>query len=209
MQARWLLFVLALVGSPVVHGALYFCKAPDGTYHFSRVPLSSSYRLLLDDDQARSLVRRPPAPPAVIRPVPARLPRPLRRSPQYAYYVDQLARARNLDPRLVHAVILNESSYDPAAVSPAGAVGLMQLMNGTARRYGVVNRTDPLDNIYAGIQYLADLSILFAGNLELTLAAYNAGENAVIKYGNRVPPYRETAHYVHKVLSTYQAARGE
>jgi soluble lytic murein transglycosylase-like protein len=101
-------------------------------------------------------------------------------------------------------VISAESGYNPQAVSRAGARGLMQLMPETARRYGVRNSMDPVDNIYGGVKYLRDLLTMFKGNMELAVAAYNAGENAVIRYGLRVPPYTETLGYVPKVLDFYR-----
>jgi soluble lytic murein transglycosylase-like protein len=101
-------------------------------------------------------------------------------------------------------VITVESGYNPSAVSRAGAVGLMQLMPETAKRYNVTNRHDPEQNIHAGAQYLSDLLRMFDNNLQLAIAAYNAGEQAVMKYGNRIPPYRETLAYVPKVMSFYK-----
>lgn len=108
---------------------------------------------------------------------------------------------------LLHAVITAESAYDPEAVSRAGAVGLMQLMPETAKRYGVSNRRNPADNINGGTRYLRDLLLMFNNNLQLALAAYNAGENAVKKYGNKIPPYTETQNYVKKVIAYYQQYR--
>jgi len=104
---------------------------------------------------------------------------------------------------LVHAVISAESGYNAAAVSRAGARGLMQLMPDTARRFGVQDIMDPAQNIRGGVAYLRELLTMFNGNLELTLAAYNAGENAVIRNGNRIPQYAETVNYVPKVLDFY------
>lgn len=118
--------------------------------------------------------------------------------------VDYVARRYQLPKSLVHAVIIAESAYDPTAVSRAGAVGLMQLMPGTAKRYGVKNRLNPYENIHGGSRYLRDLLIMFDNNLLLALAAYNAGENAVKKYGNKIPPYRETQTYVKKVIAYYK-----
>ena len=109
----------------------------------------------------------------------------------------------SLEPELLHAVVRAESAYDPDAVSSAGAVGLMQLMPDTARRYGVSDRRDPDANVLAGASYLRDLIAEFEQDLELALAAYNAGENAVRSYGNRIPPYPETQGYVRKVLRYY------
>jgi soluble lytic murein transglycosylase-like protein len=109
-----------------------------------------------------------------------------------------------VDRALVYALMRQESGFNPQAMSPVGARGLMQLMPATAQRYGVHNIMDPAENILGGVKYLRDLLQMFQGNLELAVAAYNAGENAVIRYGNRVPPYAETAHYVPKVLSFYK-----
>jgi len=113
----------------------------------------------------------------------------------------RMTAARNrLSPELLHAVIRAESAYDAAAVSPAGAIGLMQLMPATAERYGVADIWDPVENLQGGAAYLRDLLELFDQNLRLALAGYNAGENAVIRYGRKIPPYPETQSYVRKVL---------
>ena len=117
------------------------------------------------------------------------------------------AKATKVDAALIHAVISVESGYNPSARSRAGAVGLMQLMPETAKRYGVKNRLDPGQNIHGGAQYLRDLKVKFDDNLQLVLAAYNAGEEAVMRFGGRIPPYRETAAYVPRVLSTYKKFR--
>ena len=122
-------------------------------------------------------------------------------------YRSQVALASSqfdLSPELVHAVITVESSYNNRAVSPAGAMGLMQLMPGTAARYGVQDAFNADDNIRGGSHYLQDLMSLFKGDLKLVLAAYNAGEGAVQKYGNTIPPYLETRNYVRKVLEHYK-----
>lgn len=120
---------------------------------------------------------------------------------QYAVLVQTSAKRYGVAADLVNAVIHAESHFNPIAVSPKGAVGLMQLMPATAERFGVDNRQDPKQNIDAGVQYLAKLLELFDNKVQLALAAYNAGENAVIKQGNRIPPYPETKKYVRKVLS--------
>lgn len=122
---------------------------------------------------------------------------------EYAGLVEQAARAHNLDPQLLHAVIHAESAYKPGAVSNKGAMGLMQLMPGTAARYGVDNPFDPAQNIFGGARYLSDLMGMFGSNVVLAVAAYNAGEGNVIKYGHQIPPFSETQHYVSKVLGLY------
>lgn len=119
---------------------------------------------------------------------------------------DMIAKAaakHQMDPKLLHAVIQAESAYNPNAVSSAGAVGLMQLMPGTARRYGVADRRDAEQNIDGGTRYLKDLLAMFNSNLKLAVAGYNAGEGAVMKFNNTVPPYPETQNYVQHVLSLY------
>jgi len=125
----------------------------------------------------------------------------------YAEIVKKAAREQNLDQALLQAVIAAESGYDPNAVSSKGAVGLMQLMPETAQRYGVSNIYDPAQNVHAGARYLRDLIRKFNDDLSLALAAYNAGEDAVIRYGNRIPPYRETREYVPRVMDLYRRYR--
>jgi len=118
--------------------------------------------------------------------------------------IDQTAQQHNIDPKLVHAVIQTESYYNPEIKSKAGAVGLMQLMPATAQRFGVSDRKNPRQNIQGGVKYLKVLMKLFNNDLKLVLAGYNAGEGAVKKYGNQIPPYKETQNYVKKVLKLYK-----
>ena len=118
--------------------------------------------------------------------------------------VAKAAAKHQMDPKLLHAVIQAESAYNPNAVSSAGAVGLMQLMPDTARRYGVTDRRDAEQNVDGGTRYLKDLLAMFNSNLTLAVAGYNAGEGAVMKYNNSVPPYPETRNYVQQVLSLYR-----
>jgi soluble lytic murein transglycosylase-like protein len=124
-----------------------------------------------------------------------------KRKKEYTDLVAKAAERHQVDAKLVHSVIQAESAYNAKAVSSAGAVGLMQLMPGTAKRFGVGDRRDPYQNIDGGTRYLKYLLRLFDSDLNLVVAAYNAGENAVIKYNNTIPPYSETRHYVKKVLS--------
>ncbi len=124
--------------------------------------------------------------------------------PGLASVIDQVADKYRLDPKLLHAIIRAESAYNPNAVSPKGAVGLMQLMPETAVRYGVYDRYDPFMNLEAGARYLRDLLLTF-GDIKLAVAAYNAGEGAVRKHGNNIPPYFETREYVARVLRFYES----
>ena len=131
-------------------------------------------------------------------------PRSTYSSLPYNHEVVAAAKETSLDPALIHAVIATESKHNPRAQSNKGAFGLMQLMPATARRFNVKDRNDPKQNIVAGAKYLRELLTLYKGDLKLTLAAYNAGPGAVKKYSNHIPPYRETMHYVPKVLKYYQ-----
>lgn len=125
----------------------------------------------------------------------------------YSAYIRDAANRYRLPNYLLHAIITVESSYNHRAISAAGARGLMQLMPATAKRFEVKDSFDAKQNIQGGSRYLRYLLRLFNGNLRLALAAYNAGENAVIKHGNRIPPYKETQNYVQKVLLTYRKYR--
>jgi soluble lytic murein transglycosylase-like protein len=161
----------------------------------------SPYRLTLEDPASFRLNR------ADLDQVGRRLPAGLAGKP-YALQIERAARRAAIDPVLVHAVIAVESGYDASARSPKGALGLMQVMPQTALRYGVRDPARSADsNLGVGTRYLSDLLTLFEGNLELALAAYNAGERAVIRHGDRIPPYRETQRYVEAVSQTYRRLR--
>jgi hypothetical protein len=116
--------------------------------------------------------------------------------------VQQAATHSKVDPKLVHAIIQTESEYNPNAVSNKGAMGLMQLIPATAERFGVENPFDPKQNIEGGVSYLRHLLDLFGGDVTLSLAAYNAGENSVLRSGG-VPAFNETRNYVRKVSNLY------
>jgi len=147
---------------------------------------------------SQDTVAHPPAPPAAAGSNASAV--------DFNTIVLRVAQELDLSPQLLHAVIAVESAYDPRAVSPKGAQGLMQLMPATARRFGVKDPFDPQDNVRGGAQYLKSLLVQFNGDLQLTLAAYNAGEAAVVRYGNRVPPFAETRRYVPKVMAHMQRA---
>ncbi len=134
---------------------------------------------------------------------------PLLAGRPYRKSIAAAAVKQNLDPALVHAVVAAESNYRADAVSPSGAIGLMQLMPETASRYGVraEDLQRPDSNLRAGTRYLADLLRMFSGDLELALAGYNAGEYAVLKHGGRIPPYSATRAYVPRVLQLYEQLR--
>lgn len=128
-------------------------------------------------------------------------------SAAYATDLERLAAAiaekHGLDPELVLAVVAVESAFEPRAISPKGARGLMQLMPGTARELGVKDAFDPVENLDGGTRYLRGLLARYGGDLTKALAAYNAGQGAVDRHRG-VPPYRETRHYVRDVLSRYR-----
>lgn len=117
--------------------------------------------------------------------------------------IAEAALRNGIDHKLILAVMKQESSYNSQATSPKGARGLMQLMPATAYRFGVRDIYDPAQNIEGGARYLRFLLDTFNGDVELALAGYNAGENAVARYGNRIPPYRETQDYVRKITAHY------
>jgi hypothetical protein len=128
-------------------------------------------------------------------------------SQKYVDIVFEISHEYNIDPLLLHAIAEVESQFNPQAISPAGAKGLMQIMPSTARRFGMSNPDtrlfNPRDNLRICSSYLRSLHGLFGNNIPLILAAYNAGEQAVMKYGNTIPPYSETQKYVTKVMKRY------
>lgn len=136
---------------------------------------------------------------APVNAVPARLTTP---PPSVETLIHDAAKRHDVDPELVKAIVGVESNFSPRAVSNKGAMGLMQLMPATARRFGVGNVFNPVENVDGGVRYLKYLLGYFDGDLKLSLAAYNAGENAVVRYGG-VPPYRETQNYVKKIADVY------
>lgn len=129
------------------------------------------------------------------------------RATRFDDYIREASRLYRIPEALIRAVIKVESNFDPRSVSPANARGLMQMIPATAERMMVNDIFDPRQNILGGTRYLRILANTFNGNLQLTIAAYNAGERAVARYGG-IPPYEETQQYVIDVLSYYEAYRG-
>jgi soluble lytic murein transglycosylase-like protein len=168
-----------------------------GKVHFTNVPADSRFKLYIATEKK---------PSAMTETLAAQGYRPIPKSERSKFHRHVLAAARafGLEPALIHAVISAESGYNHLARSPRGARGLMQLMPDTARRYGVTNPLDPEQNIQGGAAYLKDLLNLFGDDVQLALAAYNAGEGAVMTHGYRIPPYPETIQYVPKVMAYYK-----
>jgi soluble lytic murein transglycosylase-like protein len=216
-----MLLATLAVGAAPARADIYVLIEKDGSKRFSNQPNDPRYQLYLRSptdytlkDTAEIRNVRNPGDYRLRAPwgrkiEPDLLANPLLAAKPYREHVVEAAKETNLDPALIHAVITAESNYNANAVSHKGAVGLMQLMPDTARRYGVKGREirQPDKNIRAGAQYLADLVRIFDGDLHLALAGYNAGENAVLRYGNRIPPYAETRAYVPRVLAHYDQLR--
>jgi soluble lytic murein transglycosylase-like protein len=194
MRSR-LLPTLLLLAAPLAHADIYAYTDAAGVVHFTNVPTDPGYKLVL-------------ASPAEPSPVAAKAATPRgdwrKRASTYAGLIDQTAKRLALQPALLRAVIAIESAFDAHAVSRAGAQGLMQLHPATAKRYGVGDAFDPEQNVHAGARYLSDLLRRYGNDLELALAAYNAGEDAVDRHGRHIPPYRETREYVPAVLKLYR-----
>ena len=202
------LLLLAVAAAPA-HADIYGFVDENGSAHFSDVKLDSRYKLYMKSRPAAQPAAPEASRAAVSNPAGAavaavRVPRARR---PYADLIAQVAQEQQIEPALLHAVVTVESAYNPGARSPKGATGLMQLMPDTAKRYGVTDRTDPLQNLRGGARYLRDLMALFDNNLRLVIAAYNAGEGAVMRSGNAIPPYAETRAYVPRVLRHYEGYR--
>jgi soluble lytic murein transglycosylase-like protein len=186
-----LLALLALTLAGPSQADIFRTVGPDGVISFTSTPKKGGN--LYTRDATRPAVRMPSDGS------PARYGR-------YDDHIRQAAVLYQIPEELIRAVIRVESDFDPRAVSPANARGLMQLIPQTAERMMVTDIFDPRQNIFGGVRYLRVLANLFNGNIELTIAGYNAGENAVIKHGG-IPPYPETVEYVKRVLSEYRSFR--
>jgi soluble lytic murein transglycosylase-like protein len=180
--------VFAALAEPA-HADVYMYKDKDGVLTFTNVPNHTGYKRILRE---------------------AGVPRSVGGSVTSAEF-DELIRSAsdryNVDPNLIRAIIKTESDFNINARSNKGAMGLMQLMPDTARLHNVSDAYDPNENVEGGVRHLRMLLERYQGNLELSLAAYNAGAGAVEKHGG-IPPYNETREYVRKVLRFYDAFRG-
>lgn len=195
MVVRWGLGIaiaaLALGAEVVIASTLYVYELPDGSRLVSDHALNNKhYRLVHTGKDIRGLGQL-----AASRNSQFFRPRP----DAYDELIRQAAEEHELDFALVKAIMHVESAFNPYAVSHKGALGLMQLMPETASRYGIHDVYDPRDNIRAAVRYLKDLDAMFGSKQVLVIAAYNAGEKAVLRYKG-IPPYQETQLYVRKVL---------
>lgn len=177
-----------------------------GVSHYSDVPDHGGYVLILKTAPTQSSsVADSTAKKQTSKTTNRHARLPLSAQPELLAQIAQSAQNNQIQSELIRAVMHVESAFNTKAQSPKGAQGLMQLMPQTAKRYGVKDSYDSAQNIEGGAKYLKELLTLFNNDIRLTLAAYNAGENAVIKYGNKIPPYKETQAYVPKVLNVYNA----
>lgn len=219
-QLKTLLASLALLASNAAHADMWIFTDAQGVKHFASSQLDKRYQLMFRGVPAPSADTAELVGTSQMDGRPAEFSAKslvaMEISPGFMAVKQHLrtaADANQLDMALLQAVIHTESRFNPTAVSPKGAVGLMQVMPATAERYGLANDqrgtvsaklTDPKTNIQTGARYLRDLIKMFPGQLELAVAAYNAGEGAVQRAGNKIPNYKETQNYVRSVMHLYQ-----
>ena len=213
-----LALVAAVLGPAPAHADVWGYVDDKGVAHFASGKLDERYELFFRGGESFDTAQGARMPPRAVG-VPTRSTSKLLAyfdiSPSYKqvkHHLREASREHGIDLELLQALIATESGFDPAAVSPKGAIGLMQVMPATAERYGLTadartplarKLADPRTNIRTGARYLRDLIRMFPGQLELALAAYNAGEGAVQRAGNRIPNYRETQNYVATVMQLY------
>jgi len=186
---------VALIVPRITCAQVYAGTSTDGTVVLSNFSSPEARNLLIPPSGADTVAFSPIAPPTKkIFVIPS----------AFKDMVQDAARQYGIDPYLLHAMIKVESGYNPRALSAKGARGLMQLTPETARRFGVSDAFNPRENIRGGAEYVQWLLELFQGDVELALAGYNAGEQAVIRAGYRIPAYGETRNYVPKVLEHYK-----
>jgi hypothetical protein len=217
--------MLLLLVHPAANADVWGYIDERGVAHFANDKLDDRYELFYKGGESFDTTKTAPAAadpssrPVAVPIVPAKLQAFFDVSPNFKAvrpHIREAAHTYKVDFELLQALIAAESGYDAQAVSPKGAMGLMQLMPGTARRYGVEpdkKRTleqklfDPKTNIRAGTRYLRDLINMFPGQLDLAIASYNAGEGAVQKAGNKIPNFKETQAYVKTVLQLYHGLK--
>jgi len=197
LRISFVVLALSLPASARAQGAIFSFVDANGQLHLSNA--EEDRRIggpLADAGAARRAAQQRPSAAA-----------PSNHKPGFRAVIETAAARHGVDAALLQAVIAVESGFDPNAVSRRMAGGLMQLTPETAVRYGVADVFDPADNVRAGAQFLAELLKRFDNDLELALAAYNAGEGAVLRHGRRIPPFRETVAYVPKVMAAYRKYR--
>ena len=177
--------------APAVHSDIYRYTDGEGVIHITNVPTETNVPYILVMKEKRVIFKM------------------AGQLSDYDPIIEKVSEKYHMDSTLVKAIIKAESNFNNKAVSPVGAKGLMQLMPATAASLQVADSFHPENNIEGGVRYLRYLSMLFNGNLPLVLAAYNAGENAVIRYNNMIPPYKETRNYVKRVLNYLEQYRNE
>lgn len=191
------LFFLLISSFSSSSAQTFYSKSKNGVLHFTNVPPQEEG------------YRRFKIPWTSLRSYTGRSLGSFKYSNRFDDNIYTTAKLYGVDPMLIKAMIKVESNFNHKAVSPKGAMGVMQLMPQTARRVGVRNPYDPAQNIRGGVKYFKMLTNMFNGNLRLALAGYNAGEEAVIEYGYRIPPYPETINYVDKVFTHYEYLKGK
>jgi hypothetical protein len=191
LQIGFLLFVVyfLLIAVDFTHADIYKYVDDEGVLHLTNVPSNTNAKYVLVMREKRIILRSDID------------------ITKFDQIISRASDKHKIDAALIRAVIKAESNFNHRAVSPVGAQGLMQLMPATASQLQVDDAFHPEKNIEGGVRYLSYLLKLYSGNLTLALAAYNAGEGAVAKYHNQVPPYRETKNYVKRVLSFYNSFR--
>lgn len=215
---NWTMLGLLLISQHSAWADVWGYIDPQGVVRFASEQVDSRYELYYKgDDSFDTALDTPRA--VTVPTVPAKLLAFFDISPSYKlvkHHLREAASLNRIDYALLQALIVAESGFNSTAVSPKGAVGLMQIMPATAERYGLVGDanatieqklTDPKTNIRIGTRYLRDLIAMFPGQLPLAVASYNAGEGAVQRAGNQIPNYKETQAYVKTVLSLYGGLR--
>lgn len=199
---------LALAFASPARAAVWGYVDAQGVAHFAAEKLDERYELFFRGGESFDTTAATPRAVAVPSAAASKLIAFFEISPGYKqvqHHLRAASRANDVDLELLKALIATESGFDAKALSPRGAVGLMQVMPETAQRYGVTGRlSDPAVNIKTGTKYLRYLIDLFPGRLDLALAAYNAGEGAVMRAGRQVPNYKETQNYVKTVMQLYE-----